>query len=931
MNTREVLIVEDKEGYRNSIKRAFKEEWYRFFEASAVEDGIALLEQHPSIRVIILDLSFPENSGVELLEWVKPHVPKYKVIVLTGHEELLKAENATDFEVFYYQAKAAKFSVQSIRFAVDHAFNDMESELLNKKISMHLEVQEKINANQKLNDTLGLISNFARDLVGGYTAHIRLFDLKKGDYMLAGYDGPLHVKKIFSMPKKISEAYSGRIAKENKPDVIDNLQDDPEFQKIKERLLAGGDLSGEAREYLESVRSAYIVPISTGVFENEVDAVFNINSDKPAFFTPDKCKIIDDFVSQVNMAVAKDWLRSKRDEVHEDYSLSSNLLVQISEQLKGTNILENIYRIVIEGIAKIINPEMISIFIYSQRSGLLEKVAERVDSFGTQDLNETYEPGESLTGNVFKFSETIRINDNPTQDPRYNQARKEIDLLKLPSRQIRHYLGVPLQTGNKSIGVIRTVNKKSGYYDEQDCESVKGNEDCLLKRGFSTDCQTVLSIIASHLSVTIKNAELFNKLSGRIDQLQTLTEVARRVSSNYEMEVDNLLELIVRKTAEVTNSVICMLFLKDEYSANQVVLKQAYGIPKSNIEGIFYELGEGQTGTAAKSGESILKTKVDDPGPGKYDDLILEALREAGDEQASIESCMAVPIIIDESQVKGREIIGVLKVINKKQDHIPFDKDDIKVFETFASQIGVALAIAERGYALSQLVGGVCHEINNTSAMIPPSVEKIRELLAPIDPEVRKRLDRIYILASQTVEFASDLLGFSESRMKEPAPTDINYLVEKALEDITSDTLNIDNYDRVNLVKSFSEEPILCNVNKTPLIHIIRNIVTNAYHAMEGEKEGRLEIRTYINHSGKVAHIEFIDNGQGIKKEDMSKIFRSDFSTKKGLKRNGLGLWLVKTYLHRMGGDISVRSEYGHGTTFSIRIPAFIQGESANE
>jgi DNA-binding NtrC family response regulator len=143
MNTREVLIVEDKEGYRNSIKRAFREERYRFFEASKVEDGIALLEQHPSIRVIILDLSFPENSGVKLLEWVRPHAPKYKVIVLTGHEELLKAENAADFEVFYYQAKAAKFSVQSIRFAIDHAFNDMESELLNKKISMHLEVQEK--------------------------------------------------------------------------------------------------------------------------------------------------------------------------------------------------------------------------------------------------------------------------------------------------------------------------------------------------------------------------------------------------------------------------------------------------------------------------------------------------------------------------------------------------------------------------------------------------------------------------------------------------------------------------------------------------------------------------------------------------------------------------------------------------------------------
>ena len=937
MITKEVLIVEDRGAYRDSIKRAFrKEEGYVFYEASTVEEGISILEQKPSVRVIILDLLFPDKPGVELLEWIKPRASEYRVIIHTGHERLLTAEIARGYGAFYYQAKGADFSVQSIRFAVDQAFNNIESELLKeqskslqKKIGKHLEIQEKINANDNLNEILESICKAVQELVGGYTCHLRLFDLKKGDYILAGYDGPPLIREIFASPRKLDEYYSGRVARDNKPHLTADLQDEPEFQQLKERTHSADWFSPEAEKYLKTVRAAYIVPLSTEVFENDVDAVFNINSSERGFFTPDKTKIVDDFVSQANMAIAKDWLRNKRKEVHQDYSLSSDLLVKISEQLKGVNILENIYRIVIDGIVEIINPEMISIFIYNERTELLEKVAERISENITLELDETYGSGKSLTGKVYESGEIKRSN-SPMQDPDYDETRREIDLQKLPSNQISHYLGVPLRTGEKTIGVIRVVNKKSGYYDELGQKNVRDDETCLLERGFSQDCETVLSIIASHLSVAIKNAHLINKLSGRIEQLQALTQVARRVSSNYEMEVDKLLNLIVNKTAEVTNSAICMLFLKDEYEGKTVVLEQAYGIPESRWEGISYALGEGKTGEVAETGVSKLEIQADESHVGKYDDLIVEMLRDAEGARATIESFMAVPIIVDESQVNGREIIGVLKVINKKQDHLPFDKDDVKVFETFASQIALAVTLAGRSYALSQLVGGVCHEINNTAPAIPVFVNKIRELLGPLGPDVEKRLSNIYVLAKQMVEFSNDLLGFSEIRMKEREPCDINLLVEKALEHFSPDTINIDNYNRVEVLRCLSDRPILCAVNDTPLIHIIRNIITNAYHAMEKRGEGQLEIKTYVDPSGRIAHMDFTDNGHGIERKYLSMIFRSDFSTKAGLKRNGLGLWLVKTYLRRMGGDISVASEYGHGAIFTIRIPTLKHGELAD-
>jgi signal transduction histidine kinase/CheY-like chemotaxis protein len=930
---KKILLVDDDPALRRSIKYSFRKE-YTFVEASTVAEALRRLNEDPSIHVIILDLDLQAGGkGTALLDRIKENSARYKIIVQTAHDEILPPDEAGDLDVFVYLTKIPKFKSQSpfsqLRFALRQAFKDIS-------ITEHLKVQKAINSNEGLKAILDLICKFTLERVDGYVCHIRLFDLKKGDYAVAGYSGPVEVEPLFGRPKKLSESVSGRVAEANVPTAIDDLQHNEEFVKMKERVLAEGGLNAETRQYLDTVASAYIVPISTGVFENnEVDAVFNISSTSTHFFTPAKQRVIDDFVVQVNLAIAKGWLRNRRDEVHQDYSQSSNLLVQISEQLKGPDILQNIYRIVVEGVANIVNPEMISVFLYNEESKLLEKVVERIGDDWVTNLNESYRPGESLTGKVFTSGKAKKSNGDPTADPDYGlseddrPSRRELDLKKLPSGFINHYLAVPLTIADKTIGVIRAVNKKSGYYDLMGANHVKEQEECLLRRGFSTDCATVLGIIASHLAVAIQNATLINKLSGTISQLETLTRVARRVSSNYEMEKDDLLHLIVRRAAEVTNAVICMLYLKDEQE-EFVKLDQVFGMPK--VEGLSYRLGEGKTGVVARDGKAIVEPRLDPKHKGKYDHLVLEHLRELKGKSAGLESFMAAPIIIeDKSRVSGQNIIGVLKVVNKLNSQ-PFNEDDLSIFETFASQIGVAIAIADRNFELTQLVGGVCHEINNTSGIIPANVQPLRDMIGPINEAAEKTLKRIDLLATLSVEFANDLLGFSEREMKERKPRNINELIDEALEPLSSFTINISNFDQVTLDPQYSAEPIMCNINETPFIHIVRNIVVNAYHAMEGSEEGgRLEISTSTDATGKIAHVKFVDNGHGIKKEDLTKIFHANFSTKSSPKGNGLGLWLVKTYIRRMGGSIAVDSTPGHGATFEIRIPTIKQQQQQGE
>ena len=123
--TPKILIVDDDPRFRNSILQIFEGTDIDFFEAGTVKEGIALLSNVQDIKVIMLDLSLPGEDGTELLEQIKDQASSYRIIILTAHEELLAAEKAKSYDIFSYLPKAARFSAQSLQFAVWQALEDI--------------------------------------------------------------------------------------------------------------------------------------------------------------------------------------------------------------------------------------------------------------------------------------------------------------------------------------------------------------------------------------------------------------------------------------------------------------------------------------------------------------------------------------------------------------------------------------------------------------------------------------------------------------------------------------------------------------------------------------------------------------------------------------------------------------------------------------
>jgi CheY-like chemotaxis protein len=132
-----------------------------------------------------------------------------------------------------------------------------------------------------------------------------------------------------------------------------------------------------------------------------------------------------------------------------------------------------------------------------------------------------------------------------------------------------------------------------------------------------------------------------------------------------------------------------------------------------------------------------------------------------------------------------------------------------------------------------------------------------------------------------------------------------------------------------------SESQVLAN--PTQIYQVLINLCTNASHAIK-EKEGIIEIRLsdcMIDNPeepalkglapGRYQKLEVIDNGCGIKEDDLEEIFAPYFTTRKEEGGTGLGLSVVQNIVKNSGGRITVKSTYGEGAAFSLFFPV-LQG-----
>jgi two-component system NtrC family sensor kinase len=121
---------------------------------------------------------------------------------------------------------------------------------------------------------------------------------------------------------------------------------------------------------------------------------------------------------------------------------------------------------------------------------------------------------------------------------------------------------------------------------------------------------------------------------------------------------------------------------------------------------------------------------------------------------------------------------------------------------------------------------------------------------------------------------------------------------------------------KATLKKDYGKLP-LTKCYPQQINQVFMNLLINAVHAIE--KQGEITIKTWEQDKSIWAAIS--DTGRGIPKEHLSKIFEPFFTTKEVGKGTGLGLSITYEIVQKHNGEITVESEVGNGTTFTVRIP----------
>ena len=250
--------------------------------------------------------------------------------------------------------------------------------------------------------------------------------------------------------------------------------------------------------------------------------------------------------------------------------------------------------------------------------------------------------------------------------------------------------------------------------------------------------------------------------------------------------------------------------------------------------------------------------------------------------------------------------------------------------EEARAQLEAQLRLAQKMEALGTLAGGVAHDFNNILGAIIGNVELAAQDVGRNHPALES-LDEIRKASRRAKDLVQRILAFSRLQ---PHPQSIISLRPVLAEAVT--LLRATLPAGIELAATFDADAPMVLADATQVHQVVMNLCTNAWQAMGGHG-GRIDIRldgvtldadaeeAVVNPAlrpGRAARLSVTDTGSGMDPATLERIFEPFFTTKPVGQGTGLGLSVVHGIVKAQGGTISVTSQPGKGTTFTLYFPA---------
>jgi two-component system NtrC family sensor kinase len=302
------------------------------------------------------------------------------------------------------------------------------------------------------------------------------------------------------------------------------------------------------------------------------------------------------------------------------------------------------------------------------------------------------------------------------------------------------------------------------------------------------------------------------------------------------------------------------------------------------------------------------------------------------------------PLLSDEGELTGA--VHIVRDITEQYRLINSSTDANELVENSLQTMQRQIVQQEKMASIGQLAAGVAHEINNPMGFITSNLtslvkyaDRLDEYIAalltslyscPAHPGIseldalRQKLKVDYIIsdvrelvnesldgAHRVQRIVQDLKNFSRLDQMESCHINLNEALETTINIAWNELKYISTLER-----DFGDIPdIICYPQQ--LNQVFLNLLVNAAQAME--KQGEIKVCTWADRDN--VFVSVADNGKGMAEEIKRHIFEPFFTTKETGKGTGLGLSISADIVHKHGGEITVASEIGVGTTFTVRFP----------